>query len=587
MATGNGRGWSPAIPARYIAQVIKKLADGTYPIEPIRCICGADFDDMVVVERDRFSIPHRMVMCNKCALLRANPRMTAESYAKFYNDEYRPIYDGWEFGKHVDNDEARFMVGADVGMIFREFIKYFGIAPKVALDIGCNMGSMLLPLQDDGTTIYGIEINDHAVAYGRKMNIPIFRSLAEARSLGIKPDLVSMMDFIEHLMDFDILDDIQGILAEGGYLYVGTPGLFHPALGTMFQNAHTYQFIGETLNYLMTQHGWEAIYIDERIDSLWQYVGKPEKEPIPPGHWKKYILEHLHQVEKRSIPPQRTIINQTVGERKDNIERNLSHKYPDIRELKGKYSGPVVVIGGGPSVDVEVDKIKELAARYPVVVIERMYPWCHEIGITPQFVVSLDGKDGVQAGFTHIQDETCHLLGSTTHSSVGDMLVGKSVYIFNVGDPGKMSVQDLWYKYGYETMTVINTGGSVTLCCLYLMMHLGFRNFHMFGFDCMVGKRSYASGIAGESVDRKYFQVEIDGESYITCASFISFAQQFFRMVEMARRARMIESIDVYGESLVNKMARVKFMAETPNEGLDQRGQEGQAAGGGMPPPSA
>jgi len=64
--------------------------------------------------------------------------------------------------------------------------------------------------------------------------------------------------------------------------------------------------------------------------------------------------------------------------------------------------------------------------------------------------------------------------------------------------------------------------------------------------------------IAGESVERTYFTVEIgeEGDEAQTCTSFLAFAQQFFKMMELARRWGMIDTIDVYGESLVSKMAR-------------------------------
>ena len=101
--------WSPAIPAEAIAQVCAKLADGRYPTESVRCFCGAEFDDLGFTTHDRYFIPHRMVLCQACALIRATPRMTPAAYHEFYNTEYRPIYDGWEFGELADDVSTRFM----------------------------------------------------------------------------------------------------------------------------------------------------------------------------------------------------------------------------------------------------------------------------------------------------------------------------------------------------------------------------------------------------------------------------------------------------------------------------------------------
>ena len=49
-------------------------------------------------------------------------------------------------------------------------------------------------------------------------------------------------------------------------------------------------------------------------------------------------------------------------------------------------------------------------------------------------------------------------------------------------------------------------------------------------------------------------QLEGSDEEILTCTAFLAFAQQFFVMIETARQWEMIESIDIYGESLINKM---------------------------------
>ena len=68
-------------------------------------------------------------------------------------------------------------------------------------------------------------------------------------------------------------------------------------------------------------------------------------------------------------------------------------------------------------------------------------------------------------------------------------------------------------------------------------------------------EHTYASGIAGESVNRSYATFEVEGQQILSCNSFLSFAQQFFSMIEVAERWGMVESVKVYGESLVNAMA--------------------------------
>ena len=551
-----GREWSPAVPARYIAQVIQKLSTGYYPRESVRCFCGADFNDTTLVERDRFTIPHRMVMCNECALIRANPRMTKAAYEEFYNEEYRPIYDGWEFGENGQNDHFIFMRQAEDGVDFKTFLKYFGIKPRVLIDIGCNMGGFLVPFKEEGATVYGVEINRHSIAYGKSRGLSFIESIEEAIAKGIKADVIVLEQSIEHYLDLEQIGKLHKLLAPKGVLYIGTPGLFRAKLATLFQNAHTYQFIGETLNYVLSRFGFEPIYLDENIHSLWGHEWGQAVYVKKPQEWIRYIVEHLEQKEKRVLPPIRGINKFTAEEIWNNIDANLAYGYPDIRPLIKTYSGEAIIIGGGPSVDGELPAIKNLIAKgHKLIVIERMYPWCSQVGLKPDFVIALDGSNDVSEGFTSIQPDTVHFLGTATHPDAAKLLKGYKVYFYSGNNPF-MDIQNLWHRHGYKHITAVNTGGSVTLAAMYMGLTLGFRRFHIFGFDCKVtAEQDYARGIAGKGVPREYFPVEIEGgKTALSCMSFLSFVKQFFAMAETARRVGMLDAIDVYGDSLINDL---------------------------------
>ena len=133
-----------------------------------------------------------------------------------------------------------------------------------------------------------------------------------------------------------------------------------------------------------------------------------------------------------------------------------------------------------------------------------MYPWCYQLGLKPNFVVQLDASDGVEEGFTHIDPDAIHLIGATTNPIVFDVLKGCKQYIFSGIGGAHPDAQASWEKYGYKTAIIVNTGGSVSLTAMSIGQVLGFRNFHLFGFDFMVPSRdkTYAANIAGESVDR-------------------------------------------------------------------------------------
>ena len=550
-----GEAWSPAIPARYISSVIEKLADGRYPTERVRCFCGADFNDTVVAEKDRYFIPHRMVMCNECTLIRATPRMTAPAYEEFYNSEYRPIYDGWEFGENGQDDDFLFMIGAEGGISFKLFLDYFNIKPKTIIDIGCALGGSLLPFKEAGAKVYGVEIYEHGASYARRHGIPVFRNIDDAAKFKIKADVIVLQDVIEHYSDLSKVSEVCKLLAPDGILYIGTPGLFKRKLQVLFQNAHTYQFIAESLEYVMAKLGFEAMYLDETIDSLWVYKGE-EATPRPKPKWQRYVIEHLQQKELRSLPPIRCINKFTVEERWKAMDECLSLGFPDLGALLKKYQGEIVIIGGGPSVDSELPNIKRLIANgAKSIVIERMYPWCSEVGITPDFVTALDACEDVVEGFVKIQPDTIHIINNSIQPKAAHLLKDYKTYIYAGNNP-HMKVQSLWFNHGYDHVTQINTGGSVALAAFSIALSLGFRKIHIFGMDCKIQPdKAYADGIAGQSVRREYFPILLeDGKEIATCATFISFVRQFFGMASTAHQLGFVDSIDVHGDSLINDM---------------------------------
>ena len=480
--------------AKVIGSIISKLESGVYPTEATTCFCGSVHPGHQLTSRDRYMIPHRMVICPDCSIIRANPRMTAAAYKEFYNNEYRPLYDGWSYGhsgvESEQFDTFKLVQDAKGGNAFVQFLDYFNLKPKVVVDIGSNLGGMLLPLKERGATCYGVEVYEHGIEYSREHGLTMFHTIEEVVEAGIKADLIIMQDVIEHLTDLHEMKKLIPLLAPGGYLYIYTPGLFKMRkIHALWQNAHTYQFCSETLNYVMERMGFEAAFRDENIDALYKYSALEKYRPTtPPKEWGVYIMEHLRQVPKRRIPPIHCINKFDAETQFKTMDAILGMKFPDLDSLVKASSGSALVVGGGPSVGAEVETIRRMQSEgSKLFVIERMYPWCHQHNLKPDYVVVLDSSDDVVEGFTHIQPGVTHLLGASCHPKAAVMLkdAGASCYVFASVNP-YMKPHDLWHKHGYEKMTVINSGGSVTLSGYSLAATLGFKDIHMFGMDLKI-----------------------------------------------------------------------------------------------------
>jgi len=103
----------------------------------------------------------------------------------------------------------------------------------------------------------------------------------------------------------------------------------------------------------------------------------------------------------------------------------------------------------------------------------------------------------------------------------------------------------------------------VSVSCMSLSMILGFRNLHIFGFDCMFkqGGTTHSKQIAGQSLPIAAVIADIGDEKVITTHSFSDFARNALEMVWAGHQEGLLKEVKFYGESLINKMWDGKFYA--------------------------
>jgi hypothetical protein len=266
----------------------------------------------------------------------------------------------------------------------------------------------------------------------------------------------------------------------------------------------------------------------------------------------------LVETDTPTIPHIKTINKFTHEERTHNIDKALGYKYPDIKPfIHSMDDKEGIVIGGGPSVDNYPDKIKEMQKDGKVIFcIERMYQWCFKHGITPDFIICMDACDDVTEGFKQINPKTKHILATQCKSDVFELLKGYDNYIFSLPQTDINQV-DYWDKHGYNDITVVNAGGSITLGSIAIAMTFGVKRLHIFGFDCHIEGSGYANGIAGVGLHNNLFQIKIEDRVFTTNSAYISFMQQFFLLWEMGIACKLIDDIKIYGDSMVKKASHV------------------------------
>ena len=189
-----------------------------------------------------------------------------------------------------------------------------------------------------------------------------------------------------------------------------------------------------------------------------------------------------------------------------------------------------------------------------VISIERMYSWCLNNDIIPDYIVVLDACDDVNESFDTIHSDTIHLVATQCRTDTIELLKKHKCYIYSTPQFG-VDQHNYWAKNDYSRVTIINGGGSVSLQAIAIAMTLGCKDISMFGFDCHITDKSYAKGITGVGDVKKAFGIRIDDQNYVTTSAYFSFAQQFFVLYDTAKQSNMLDKVVIYGDSLVKTMS--------------------------------
>lgn len=536
----------------YIQRVKTKLATGVYQTEPVACFCGST-SAQLVTDKDRYGFDHAMWLCKDCGVIYANPRMTEASYAQFYAEEYRAIYDAHEEHGVDSSVEAQFTHGQQAALALQTYFQDIGqIQPSVVFDIGCNAGGWLKPFFDAGAEVHGVDYGPERISDGRKLGLPLqVGSIETLEVMGRQADLIILNHVLEHATDIaSMLRRVRGLLKDDGLLYIALPGLFAYDLHTLFQNAHPWQFTAETLTYVMECCGFEELRADQHITSVWKKSPDVRAREDRPTRSVRDVANYLFRNGQRVVPLLRTDNKFPLADRRAAIASATSRGLPEITDLIHRHDGgSAVIVGGGPSIEAQIDTIRRLqAAGCLVLSIERMYPWCQSHGITPDYVIAQDASDDVIEAFTVLAPGSTYLLSTQCQPAVFEILRGESVYFFHTVQRG---IPQEALTGPTNIGVQVNSGGSVVLCSLSLAMLLGLADVHLFGFDCHTTAGGYATGIAGVGEQTDTIQVRVEDRIFTTTPAYLAFAQQFFLLKDQGERDGLLASIKVYGDSLV------------------------------------
>lgn len=253
----------------------------------------------------------------------------------------------------------------------------------------------------------------------------------------------------------------------------------------------------------------------------------------------------------------------------DNINKNakLISKWDTIKTCN-IHEEHAIIVSAGPSVDFEEVKRVQKETNGKIICVKHSYPKLLEACIQPWACVILDPRP-VTGTSTHgvvrsslfdtVDDTTKFFIASMTDPSVTELLKAKTDNIygwhaFSQAVAKQVKGQstetiEVDKKLDIQSDAVFVNGGTCAAMRSIGMMHIyGFRNFHLFGFDCSI-PREITEEEKKETVrdnKPKYMKVETNGVEFWTTGELLAMAQDCERLFD---NTEIEMNINIYGEN--------------------------------------
>jgi SAM-dependent methyltransferase len=229
-------------------------------------LCGAD--DYTVRYPKGVAQLHRIVRCNRCGLMYANPQELVDC-ERFETDTHPKVFIEAENRLYFQKQQVQLPDNERVLKVLNELFPQRG----KLFEVGSFFGIFLNRIRADGWEVMGLEPDLGIAEYARTTyGLNIVGGLLPNPALPDRAfDAVVMLHVIEHMPDpSENLREIHRILKLGGVLVVETPrfdSLMFKLLGRRERsicncNGHIYFFTVPSLRQLLEKCGFEVVRID-------------------------------------------------------------------------------------------------------------------------------------------------------------------------------------------------------------------------------------------------------------------------------------------------------------------------------------
>ena len=247
----------------------------------------------------------------------------------------------------------------------------------------------------------------------------------------------------------------------------------------------------------------------------------------------------------------------------DIIENNIRvNSEKDLKWLcsEEQHDGIAILVGGGASVENEVDTIKALIKQGGTVfAMNAASQWLHENGIDVDFQCIADAKEETAQLIDN--KAKAHIIGSQVHPKTMDSVQNPIVWHLGIKDIEDLFPIEKVKRGGYVILGGGRAVGNSATCVAYAK---GFRDLRIFGFDsCHQNGRSHAYTQTMNALIPT-IKTKWAGKEFISSVAMKAQAEKFMFTSKYLKDAGC--SIKVYGDGLLQTMYNTDYNDLTEQE---------------------
>jgi hypothetical protein len=247
-----------------------------------------------------------------------------------------------------------------------------------------------------------------------------------------------------------------------------------------------------------------------------------------------------------------------IGSRgiKRNVVENLKLGLPEARpyEVQDK---EIMLLAGGPSLpDFEQDIREKRQGGMPLVTVNGAYNWCVEKDIAPSMQVVVDGRE-FNKRFVLPHVPGCkYMLASQSNPEIVKAAPPDQTILWHAGssEAVKKTLEDYdAEREEYREWFPVMGGSTVMLRTIPLLIMLGYRKYHIFGWDsCLRGDMHHAYS-QPENDGKHTIPVRVNGKEFHCQMWMWMQAQEFIDIQQMIAEHCQME---VYGDGLIAELIK-------------------------------